>query len=368
LKRPGGAAPLPINNKGGCGKSWNKYTIRDMLIKPVYTGTAAYGRKHQGKYHAIKGGTVETCKAKKTKNGQDKQVDNDMKDWTVREDKHPAIVDKDLFERVNRKLVDNRLDFKQGDRAKRHSHEWPLSGLAYCGHCGSLMWGVRIPAGRGGDRQRKYACSGYLEKGRDYCSHNTILESDLMPMLFGAIQEALAGDDTIRRLEERIRVAQRRRAKTDAGQLASLRKKADNLAARIKGGLEKLAMLPADMVDDMTREVRGWKAERETIVAQIRKLDDQSGEEVEQERVVQCALAAFHRLRDIVSQADTAEARAAAQALIENVELHFDHEEKGKRRGSQFVWGMVHFKDPLSAIGGVELRLQDGEAYDLPCP
>jgi hypothetical protein len=55
------------------------------------------------------------------------------------------------------------------------------------------------------------------------------------------------------------------------------------------------------------------------------------------------------------------EARVAAQALIQKVELHFDHEEQGKRRKSVFSWGRVHFRNPLDVVGVVDVAVEGAD-------
>ena len=67
---------------------------------------------------------------------------------------YPPIIDKELFERVQRQLANK----KQAPASAKAKEEYILHGKAFCGHCGSNMIGVSA-IGRGKKKYCYYACS-----------------------------------------------------------------------------------------------------------------------------------------------------------------------------------------------------------------
>jgi DNA invertase Pin-like site-specific DNA recombinase len=110
------------------GKLWLRNSVRLILVRPLYTGLMVWNRRTGGKYHEVKGGEIVTAgrlRGGVRMNGQD--------EWITCEAPHLAIVDKDVFETVQKKLVENR-DLSTPGRNKRL---FLLTGLLFCGHgCG----------------------------------------------------------------------------------------------------------------------------------------------------------------------------------------------------------------------------------------
>jgi hypothetical protein len=254
----------------------------------------------------------------------------------------------------------NRKGFKKGEIQDRRRHDWPLSGLLFCGHCGARMWGMVVPYGRGGKTElRRYTCSTYLEHGRCACQHNWIAQEVILPLVCAAVQTALSDEETVARLEAHVAAVRDEGAGDTVPRLAYLRHRAAELAAKVRGGIEKLAVLPSDLVDDLTASIRAWKEEREEALQEITRLDAVEAADADQSRLVGAAMEAFRRLGQMAAEAsDLPETGDALQALVQKVELHFTHEERGKRRLSKFAWGRVSFRDPFELLGDATPRIK----------
>lgn len=116
-------------------KEWSIRSVKLLLTNPVYKGTFVWNR-------------VDSSKKKRTI--------KDDKDWIVIDDCLPAIIDKNIWERVQTKM--NKPGFA---RAQTSPHL--LGGILKCGNCGS---GVSI--GWSGSRDRRYRvyrCSANKNKG-----------------------------------------------------------------------------------------------------------------------------------------------------------------------------------------------------------
>jgi hypothetical protein len=88
----------------------------------------------------------------------------------IHQDRLPAIVERQTFEAVQRKLVENKRK-----SAPIKSRDYPFRGIIYCNDYGCPMTGIkphperRIPAG--------YICSRFRRQGRPACHANAVNEA-----------------------------------------------------------------------------------------------------------------------------------------------------------------------------------------------
>ncbi|MBU2008633.1 MAG: recombinase family protein [Chloroflexi bacterium] len=109
------------------GKKWEPRTVGRIVRNVAYTGTTYFGQT-SGKEH------------KKTP----------QESWHVLPDVTPAIISQELFERAQAALAKSR-ELHPG----KAMHEYPLTGFAVCGYCGSPLVGSCL---RG--NYRYYHCRG----------------------------------------------------------------------------------------------------------------------------------------------------------------------------------------------------------------
>ena len=83
------------------GGRWQVGTIREILRNPKYLGQNVWGRRRMGKYHRAAGGEI------RQRLDLDRRVKfNPEEEWTSKHDSHPALVDRETWEHVQRKLVE----------------------------------------------------------------------------------------------------------------------------------------------------------------------------------------------------------------------------------------------------------------------
>ncbi len=90
---------------------WNSKTIKDILTNRIYIGDMVQNRRSKINY-----------KVKKV-------VKNDVSDYIIVENTHEAIIDKESFYEVQKRIPKNK-----GRNEKKENHL--LDGLLYCGDCG----------------------------------------------------------------------------------------------------------------------------------------------------------------------------------------------------------------------------------------
>jgi len=136
-----------INNKG-TEVYWGKGIVAKILSRIDYLGHSVIGRTYKKSY-----------KDKRT-------YEPPREDWIVLENTHEAIVDPDVWERVQR--------LREGSKRKctKMGKMGPLNGLLYCANCGNKL---RIQRDRQTLREY-YVCATYASSrtGHRECSiHNT---------------------------------------------------------------------------------------------------------------------------------------------------------------------------------------------------
>jgi hypothetical protein len=288
------------------------------------------------------------------------------------ENAHPAIVDVELFERVQRTLTANSVSFRPGEsQPERRSHKWPLSGLAFCRTCGHRMYGVVAPA-RGGCKVavRRYVCGAYVVYGRGGCTNNWIAEDDLLPLVFDAVRHALGSPEGIRGVREAIEGEIGRGVKATAGKARTLRRQAEALADKARQGVEKIALLPADLVEDMAGQVRRWKEERDQLLAEAARLEEAEARAADEHRGFDEAMEVFQQLGEWLAESDEealpAEVKAEALAtLVDRIELRFEPCQKKGRRQTHCTEFTVHFRPVTGLLGRLNVDvLQRSPAAD----
>lgn len=97
-------------------------------------------------------------------------------EWIYIYDKIPAIVDTELWDRVNTQL-DKHIS---SDNRGKNTHTYSFSAKIYCKHCGAPLWAKRImkTTSTGKELFLQWRCSAYLQRGLKGCDNPTSV-SDL---------------------------------------------------------------------------------------------------------------------------------------------------------------------------------------------
>ena len=131
--------PASYYNFEWCGNynpnlnKWNSKTIYDILTNRIYTGDLVQNKRNKVNY-----------KVKKI-------VRNNPKDYIVVENTHEAIIEKNIFNEVQKKLPKN-----VGRNEKKENNL--LDGLLYCGDCGHR---ISVQSRRKKDNKHYTMCNYY---------------------------------------------------------------------------------------------------------------------------------------------------------------------------------------------------------------
>ena len=123
---------------------WNYEIINRILKDENYTGTLVQGRRRNENYITHK------------------EVKNSKKDWIKYENHHEAIVDKDVFDKIQDMLKNQRRRTNKNDI---------LSGYLFCEDCGAPMTLIK------GKNHSYYYCKNYVSK--KICTKHRVRQNGL---------------------------------------------------------------------------------------------------------------------------------------------------------------------------------------------
>lgn len=135
---------------------WTYASVKNILVEEAYTGVLINHRSE-------------------TNGGKAKRLE--QAEWYRHENFFPAIIQRDIWEKVQQKLKAQARP-ANGNKAKHR-----YAGLILCKECGSPF----VPMIRywNGKRRVEYVCKGYHRNGKSYCSSHRIHEE----VLDAAVQE-----------------------------------------------------------------------------------------------------------------------------------------------------------------------------------
>ncbi len=171
-----------LYNKGYKTRSGGKFgskLVRDILRNQVYIGNIVWNKYHYDP-------------KKKTMKGQ-KSFKNDPSKVVIGKGKHEAIISKEDFDAVQKKLERNR----RGVAVRNGCKEYPFTGITVCGNCGHKMYGSNNVASRGNgkiEKRRYYRCSGKSTYDID-CHEISMRADDVESEMFTVLDVMLSNEE-----------------------------------------------------------------------------------------------------------------------------------------------------------------------------
>ncbi|MCM1360217.1 MAG: recombinase family protein [Corallococcus sp.] len=212
---------------------WSSVAVSRILKNPAYIGNLALHRMTTVSYK------------------NHKSIYRPEDEWAVTENAHPAIIEKELWDKVR----EAEASVSQGKRTK-HGFTHPLSGLMFCADCGGKMklsWGYSNIK-KGPKRVvYDYNCGNRMRLGKSYCFSHYISASDIEVILLADIREKakLVLDDEAeirRKFAERNRMLEESRYAEAKRELADKKKRVAALEKLIEAAYEDkvIGKIPED--------------------------------------------------------------------------------------------------------------------------
>ncbi|MBM4167152.1 MAG: hypothetical protein FJ218_09590 [Ignavibacteria bacterium] len=172
-------------------QKWSINSVKSILENPVYYGARVYNKNSMSKIIAYQknNNTLSDTKYPHWKNSPS--------EWIITESAHDAIIEKELFERVN-KLSENNCGEKKINI--RHNSPYLLSSLIFCSHCGFPFQGQSNKAKN--KNYFKYIDSGYHNKR--VCAYLGLPKEQMENFAINSIKEMLAENNFISKIESSL--------------------------------------------------------------------------------------------------------------------------------------------------------------------
>ena len=159
------------------GRPFGSNSLYSILRNEKYTGRFIFNKRRE-----------------KDVSGRRNPCMNPESEWIVLEGGIPAIIDQELFDKVQLKLERNA---GTGGRFKAKEY-YLLSGLVFCGECGASMFGNTRPCGRKKTRYSSYRCSNRREHRG--CDNKELRREYLENYVLDALYKALFSEASIKQL------------------------------------------------------------------------------------------------------------------------------------------------------------------------
>jgi DNA invertase Pin-like site-specific DNA recombinase len=228
-------------------EQWSTGTVKSILTNEKYKGDALLNKTY-----------VVDCISKKVcKNRGERPM------YYV-ENNHPAIIDKDIFNRVQEEIkrrVGKKKVKEKGTKTElgKYSSKYALSELLFCGECGTpyrrCTWTV------GGQKKIVWRCISRLDYGKKYCKNSpTIEETKLQNAIAEAIFEnAQRSADVLNVLKYYIKTGLTTDTSEDKTldlqiQIVKLEEEYNNLLNQMTKDLENCDDIEEKLIDVVTRK------------------------------------------------------------------------------------------------------------------
>lgn len=150
----------------------------------------------------------------------------------------PPIVDRDLFDLVQHEV--KHRSFTKKRITREESDPYLLTGILFCGHCGSPMTGESARSSTG-KTYHYYSCIGTRHQSRNGCTKRRVPRDWIESEVIRIINEHILTDDFIQTLTDRIMEIQRQDIESDnlsqlRAELKATESRIANLTKAIEAG------------------------------------------------------------------------------------------------------------------------------------
>jgi DNA invertase Pin-like site-specific DNA recombinase len=344
------------------GKHWSVGTIRSIIQNRIYVGDMVWNRRVRGRFHRVE--REHAVERDELEAG--KLRFSDETDWLIREDAHPAIIDRSTFLRAQSLLHRRRQN--RGSDAYRHGRamnsDFLLSGVMRCARCGHSLIGETI----GSSKVRKdgtrivtqyYVCAGYKNKGNTVCPRVAIrievIHRYVLERIGRRVDAMLSngGRNGLRDLLVRELAANQPYTKGEHGhiqeELGSIQSKIDRL-------VNALASMDSMNQEVINEKLKALVKQRDLLKSRLKELEPIQHEEVNCDAIADEIMASVRGFKGLFSEGTPEEKKEFIRLWLDGID--FDPEERRAR-----VY-MKRFPAPSQDTGKSSFSLVAGAGFE----
>lgn len=230
------------------GSAFGPNSLHDLMKNEKYVGTLVYGSKvyrpdGSRNSHAPEGTDIV-------------RMENAV----------PAIIEPELFQRVQERMAENRR--AQGGRPPV-SREYPLRGKVFCGTCGAAMYARASRGAAGNATYHYYACSR-KKAGKEACTNKPIRVDELEALVLKYVRAMLGNPTLLQETVDKLSDATRKASEAGAARMAALIDQQYNLEAQIANIVNAIA--EGAFSQALSARLSALEAEKAKVTASIASL------------------------------------------------------------------------------------------------
>ena len=284
--------------KGCSHVLWQQEAVSQILYNRAYVGDLVQGKYNRSIY----------SKEKRGKRKED--------EWEIIEGIHPAIIDWEVFQKVQEMKEKNRKVWKE--RQGGPGYENVLEGILVCGICHHAMW--RNKDVRNGKARYYFFCASAYGHSQVKCNTSSIVDYKIFDMVLKQIKLQIYLAVEVSSLLERLR-------KSDRHSTVYKQKKKE--VEQVRDELCRYAYLKTSIYEDMKLGIltkEDFLTAKEKYTRKISELETELNEKREElDSFEQCMSGENRWLKAFLTFRDTKElTREMAVMLLEKVEVFED--------------------------------------------
>ena len=296
------------------GIGWSNNALRKILSNPKYIGMNRWAATSNGKYFTVEGDQIVPH------NGDFRS--KPAEDTILVDGAHEGLVEKRLFDRVQKKLVKTR-----GGKRKRRA-DYPLTGLIFCKHCGQPMVGsantIKSRDGKKVYHYTSYVCRMYNKHGRDgvvnmACGHHRIDAKQATGWLVRKLQEVYLGPGREKLVKE-IRKQLKDTAKNGQSDTKRLKRRLGQLDKELGRLVTAIRTVDAP---ELVNELAKVRDERDRIVSTLDRTANHNGSGTAQSEAERIADELW-TLGEKLTGGDPGTLREVFRRLVSKIECEWD--------------------------------------------
>ena len=278
--------------------TWDPSGVRVILLNENYLGHRVWN---------------QTRRNKKVQRGT--KIPKPRDEWVIAENAHEAIVDRSLWEAVQKRRGQTRKHVENGAGGYNTGHSpYFLSGLLKCEECGGNFT-ITGSKKRGGTRY--YRCGRHANRGKSVCANNRLVRKDRIEgAAIKAVSEELLTVEVIESIVEEYKLAaSENRSSIDTQDLDRAIQQVDREITNLTASLK--AVGPAqELVDEMKA------CQKRKAALEIERLEKAATASVELEDIdLEEARAAIENLAEILEDATPEEKKALMRENVTEIQI-----------------------------------------------
>ncbi|MCL2512823.1 MAG: recombinase family protein [Oscillospiraceae bacterium] len=310
--------------KSKTGVNYTRFALKHILKNPVYAcadiDMLEYFRKNNvevfaddkdfdGKHGIMAYNKTLQTHGKATKN---RSIDQ----WIVAIGKHKGIISGKKWI-----AIQELLDSNSNNRYRKpQTNTSILSGIIRCSSCNSFMRPkLDNTYTDDGIRKFRYMCELKEKSLRQKCSCKNLNGLEADKVVLEKIKEIIKPDGELYKIIKELALGNFVEADETYNELKTLKSTLKQNEEAIKSLIEKLALIPVDLIEDITKEIKALKEKNSVIEKRIRELSNEKTNTINDEESAKIVLNLFDIVHERFDELDLSTKRTLIKLVAPSI-------------------------------------------------